>query len=78
MCMIRFSSSCFKEFVVDFSGTGKDVTEINKTLLENNIFGGKDLSKEMPDLNNCALYCVTEVITKEDIDTLVSVLKKNL
>jgi len=75
---IRFSSSHFKEFVVDFSDTGKDIKTINQILLKNNIFGGKDLSGEMPGLNNCALYCVTEVITKDDIDTLVSVLKNNL
>ena len=51
---------------------------MDKYLLDRGIFGGKDLSKEMPELNNCALYCVTEVITKDDIDTLVSVLKNNL
>jgi glycine dehydrogenase subunit 1 len=69
---IRFTSSFFKEFVVDFSGTGLSVEKINKALLEKNIFGGKDLTAEFSDLGNCALYCITELITKEDIDTLIN------
>ena len=71
---IKFSTPFFKEFVVDFSKTGKSVAEINKALLEKNIFGGKDLSKDFPVLGQCAMYCVTEVHTKEDIDRLVSAL----
>ncbi|MDY5096830.1 aminomethyl-transferring glycine dehydrogenase subunit GcvPA [Clostridium sp.] len=66
-----FNSTFFKEFVVDFSSTGKTVSEINKELLNRNIFGGKDLSETFPTLGQCALYCVTEIHTKEDIDTLV-------
>ncbi|WP_185750799.1 aminomethyl-transferring glycine dehydrogenase subunit GcvPA [Clostridium sp. KNHs214] len=66
-----FKSPFFKEFVVDFNGTGKTVKEINEALLEKNIFGGKDLSCEHPELGQCALYCVTEVHTKDAIDELV-------
>ena len=40
------------------------------------IFGGKDVSKEIPELGQCALYCVTEVHTDEDIDKLVYNLKE--
>ena len=70
-----FDSSHFKEFVLDFNETGKTVEEINAPLRERSIFGGRDLSKEFPELGNCALYCVTEVHTKEDIDKLVQALK---
>jgi glycine dehydrogenase subunit 1 len=70
----KFNSTGFKEFVVDFSGTGKSVEQINKALLEKGIFGGKDLSAEFPGLPNCALYCVTEVHKQEDIDKLVAAL----
>ncbi|NIM89814.1 MAG: aminomethyl-transferring glycine dehydrogenase subunit GcvPA [Candidatus Aminicenantes bacterium] len=73
-----FDSSHFKEFVVDFKETGKTVEEINALLRERGIFGGKDLTLEFPELGNCALYCVTEVHTKEDIDKLVQVLKEIL
>lgn len=72
----RFSNVGFKEFVVDFNGTGKTVKEMNEELLREGIFGGKDLSKEFPELGQSALYCVTEVHLKEDIDTLVNSLKQ--
>ncbi|MBU7317221.1 aminomethyl-transferring glycine dehydrogenase subunit GcvPA [Paenibacillus oleatilyticus] len=72
---IRFQASSFKEFVVDFNGTGRMVSDINKRLLEYGIFGGKDLSGEFPDWGQCALYCVTEIHTKEDIDALAAALK---
>ena len=71
-----FKSTHFKEFVVNFNGTGKTVTEVNKALLKRKIFGGKDLTKEFSELGNSALYCVTEVHTKDDIDTLVNALKE--
>jgi glycine dehydrogenase subunit 1 len=70
-----FDSPHFKEFVVSFKDTGMTVDDINKSLLEQGIFGGKGLSGEFPELGNCALYCVTEVHTKEDIDSLVQALK---
>ncbi|MGR6836935.1 aminomethyl-transferring glycine dehydrogenase subunit GcvPA [Syntrophomonas erecta] len=60
----------FKEFVVKFDKTGKTVADINKALLGYKVFGGKDLSREFPDLGQAALYCVTEVHTKGDIDKL--------
>ena len=68
----RFNSINFKEFVIDFNDTGKTVEEINKKLLEKGIFGGKDLSKDFPELGQCGLYCVTEIHLKEDIDELVN------
>jgi len=71
-----FNSPHFKEFVVDFNDTGLTVEEINKCLLRHGIFGGKDLSEEFPPLGSCALYCVTEVHTKDDIDRLASSLRK--
>jgi glycine dehydrogenase subunit 1 len=71
-----FQSTHFKEFVVNFDGTGKTVAEINKALLRHKIFGGKDLTKEFPELGNSALYCITEVHTKDDIDRLVNALKE--
>ncbi|MCF6465833.1 aminomethyl-transferring glycine dehydrogenase subunit GcvPA [Clostridium sp. Cult2] len=69
-----FSSTHFKEFIVDFNHTNKKVKEINKELLNYGIFGGKDLSDEFPELGQCALYCVTEVHTKNHIDKLVNAL----
>lgn len=67
----RFDSPVFKEFVVDFNATGLTVEQVNKKLLDQKIFGGKDLSEEYPDLGQAALFCVTEIHTKYDIDSLV-------
>ncbi|MFZ5632186.1 MAG: aminomethyl-transferring glycine dehydrogenase subunit GcvPA [Bacillota bacterium] len=66
----------FKEFVVNFDKSGIDVKSLNKALLSYKIFGGKDLFREFPELGNSALYCVTELHTKEDIDRLASGLQK--
>ncbi len=71
-----FQSPHFKEFVVDFANTGKTVAEINKALLARGILGGKDLTQEFPELGQCALCCVTEVHTKDDIDRLVNALRE--
>ena len=71
-------SPCFKEFVVDFEGTGKTVKEINRELLSRQIFGGKDISEEFPVYGNSALYCITEVHTKEDIKKLALALEEIL
>jgi glycine dehydrogenase subunit 1 len=65
----------FKEFIVDFNQTGYSVEQINQRLLEKKIFGGKDLSLEFPEFGQSALFCVTEVHTKEDIDHLVQAIK---
>lgn len=64
----------YKEFVVDFNGTGKTVVAINQALLRENIFGGKDLSKDFPQLGQSALYCVTELVSQAEIDRFITVL----
>ena len=52
--------------------------EINSALRERGIFGGKDLSDEFPELGQSALYCVTEIHTKDDIDRLADAVKEVL
>jgi glycine dehydrogenase subunit 1 len=66
-----FSGPHFNEFLVDFSGTSKTVAEINRALLDHGILGGKDVSTELPQLGQVALYCVTENRTQSEIDRLV-------
>jgi glycine dehydrogenase subunit 1 len=75
---IRLSPAFFKEFVVNFDGSGKTVAAVNKALLARGIFGGKDLSAEFPELGQSALYCVTEFHGKDAIDTLASAVKEVL
>jgi glycine dehydrogenase subunit 1 len=66
------AAPAFKEFTVDFTGTGKTVAQVNDTLLERGILGGKDLSAEFPGLGQAALFCVTEVHRQADLDRLAS------
>ena len=73
-----FNSSHFKEFTVNFNGTGKTVGQIHEGLLKHNVHGGKDVTREFPELGETALYCVTEVHSKEDIDHLASALSEIL
>jgi len=72
---ILFPSHVFKEFVVNFDETGKTASKVNKALLGYNIFGGKDISQEFPELGNSSLYCVTEVHSLEDIGKLTTALQ---
>ncbi|BCF86611.1 hypothetical protein RQCS_61560 (plasmid) [Rhodococcus qingshengii] len=73
---VTFPSGFFKEFVVNFDGTDKSVDEINAALRDLQIFGGKDLSRDFPELGASALYCVTEVHTMADIERLVGAVRK--
>jgi len=73
-----FRSPHFKEFTVNFDKTGKSTHEVNKDLIRSGIQGGKDLSTEFPKLGNSALYCITELHSKEDIDKLCSSMQEAL
>jgi len=71
-----FSSCHFKEFTVNYGETPAEV--VHKGLLNRRIHGGKYLGKEFPQLGETALYCVTEMHTKADIDLLVSAISEAL
>jgi glycine dehydrogenase subunit 1 len=73
---IVFPEHYFKEFVVNFDGTGKSVSAVNRALRAERIFGGKDLSREFPALGQSALYCVTEIHTRGDLDRLAATVGK--
>lgn len=71
-----FDAPHFREFVVNLDGTGRTVADVNQALLARGILGGKDLSGEFPELGQSALYCVTEVHSRVDIDRLAAVLQE--
>mgnify|MGYP000507016831 CR=1 FL=1 len=71
-----FDSFHFKEFTVGFGDVA--VEEVNKALIERGFHGGKPLKQEFPELGEAALYCVTEVHSKQDIDGLVDALREVL
>ena len=69
-----FKAYHFKEFTVKYEK--KKASEVNKVLLSHGYQGGKPLKPDFPELGESALFCVTEMHTKEDIDGLVSALKE--
>ncbi len=68
-----FTEPFFHEFVLCCP---KPASEVNEYLLDNGIFGGYDLGKDYPSLKNHLLVAVTEMNSKQEIDTLVEVLKE--
>ena len=73
-----FEGAHFKEFTVNFDGASKGVQEVHEGLLKRGVHGGKNIAHEFPELGETALYCVTEVHSKEDIDLLVQALREVL
>lgn len=73
-----FTSAHFCEFTVNFDRTGFKVKEANEKLLARGIHGGKDISKDFPEFGETALYCVTEIHSKHEIDGLASALEEIL
>jgi glycine dehydrogenase subunit 1 len=68
---VQFKEAFFHEFTLKCP---KPASEVNQYLLENGIFGGYDLGKDYPTLKNHLLIAVTEMNSREEIDTLVTVL----
>ncbi len=60
------------------------IAKVNKALLKEGIIGGYDLTSTYPELDatgtgsSCALFCVTETRTRDDIDHLVAALRTTL
>ncbi len=65
---VVFTGPFFNEFVIRLN---KPIAEVNKKLLEKGIIGGYDLGRDYAELQHCMLIAVTELRTKEEIDTLV-------
>ena len=69
-----FKAHHFKEFTVNFDELSIRVEDVGKRLLKRGVIGGKPLKKDFPELGETALYCVTEMHTKQDIDSLYNCL----
>lgn len=63
----------FHEFVVKCP---KPVAEINAALYDAGMIGGYDLGRDYPTLQDHMLLCVTEMNSKDEIDTLVHALEE--
>jgi glycine dehydrogenase subunit 1 len=70
---VKTDTPFFHEFMVKCP---QPVDEINAHLLEHGILGGYNLEKDYPTLKNHMLVAVTEMLSKEEIDIFVDVLKE--
>jgi glycine dehydrogenase subunit 1 len=61
----------FHEFVLD---TQETPASLGQRLIEEKVVGGVTLSRWYPELPNATLWCTTEVITKEQIDTAAQII----
>jgi glycine dehydrogenase subunit 1 len=69
---LRFTGAPrFHEFVLQ---TDEAPAALSARLLENKIVGGIELSRWYPELENCTLWCATEVMGRETIDKAATVL----
>ena len=68
-----FTEPFFHEFALCVN---RPVSEVNEHLLEHGILGGYDLGQDYPALKDHMLIVVTEMNSKEEIDTLVEVLSE--
>jgi glycine dehydrogenase subunit 1 len=68
-----FTDPFFHEFALCCP---KPASEVNEFLLDHGILGGYDLGQDYPSLANHLLVAVTEMNSKQEIDTLVEVLKE--
>jgi glycine dehydrogenase subunit 1 len=67
-----FEGAFFNEFVLNFTKPWED---IEASLRGKGIIGGLGLGSVDNDLANCALFCVTEKHSKQDIDRLAEALE---
>jgi len=72
---LRYGGKVFDEFVLELP---KDPVSVRDALLHKGILAGLPLGAYYDDLKNCLLVAVTELRTKEQIETFASALKEVL
>lgn len=72
---LLFSGPTFNEFALQLP---KPAAEVLEKLKLKKIFGGVDLSQYYPEFKNVLLLCATEMIKKEEMDSLAQELKNIL
>jgi len=68
----------FKEFTASFNESGKKVRDLENRLLTKGIQIGAPVTESIPELGETAVFCVTEIHSKEDIDKLRTALSEVL
>lgn len=70
---LPLSAPTYNEFVVR---SPLPADQMNQRLLENGIIGGLELGPFFPQMEDCSLFCVTEMNSREQIDRLILCLKE--
>ncbi len=66
-----FAAPVYNEFAVRCP----DSRQVNEALKKEGIIGGYELQKDYPELKNTLLFCATEMVSKEDIDRVLGIVK---
>jgi glycine dehydrogenase subunit 1 len=66
-----FAAPVYNEFVLRCP----DARLVNEKLQAAGIIGGYELSKDYPELKNTLLFCATEMLTKDDMDRVIDIVK---
>ncbi|MGV8057217.1 MAG: aminomethyl-transferring glycine dehydrogenase subunit GcvPA [Smithellaceae bacterium] len=59
----------------EFSVSCPDARKTNAKLEAEGIVGGYELQRDYPELKNTLLFCATEMLSKDDIDRVVEIIK---
>jgi len=70
---LKFSGANFNELVVELGVSGEEAT---RELIKDGILAGVPLTHHFPELENCLLVAVTELVDKSDIELLVKKLEE--
>jgi glycine dehydrogenase subunit 1 len=66
---VVFPAPVYNEFVIRCP----DPKTVNQKLEAAGVIGGYELEKDYPELRNTLLFCATEMLTKKDIDRVLSI-----
>jgi glycine dehydrogenase subunit 1 len=66
-----FSAPVYNEFALRCP----DTHTVNEKLRAEGIIGAYDLQKDYPELDNTLLFCVTEMLSKDDMDHVIEIIK---
>ena len=67
-----FSGPVYNEFAVRCP----DPVAINQKLQDAGIIGGYELGRDYPEFQDCLLFCATELLSKADIDKVVTIISE--
>jgi glycine dehydrogenase subunit 1 len=66
-----FSAPVYNEFALRCP----NARTVNEKLQAEGIIGAYDLQKDYPELDNTLLFCVTEMLSKDDMDHVIEIIK---